>query len=224
MALLRDQGVEVDFPEAQTCCGQPAFNSGFHDDGRRVARNLLEAMEGADVVVTPSGSCAAMVRNHFPALFRGTGEQSRAESLARRTHEITEFLVDVLGVEQAPGTFPARVTYHDSCHALRELGLRDQGRRLLAGIGGLELVEMARPEACCGFGGTFSVRLPDVAAAMADDKLGQAGETGAQVLVAGDVGCLMHLEARAARTGCPIRALHVATLLAEARGLRRPPP
>jgi L-lactate dehydrogenase complex protein LldE len=160
-----------------------------------------------------------MVRSYFPHLFEGTMDEGRARALAARTFEVTEFLVDVLGVEDIQGRWDGRVTFHDSCHGLRELGLTGQARRLLASIDGLDLVEMARPDLCCGFGGTFAVRLPDVATAMADDKLAQASATDADALVAGDSGCLMHLAGRLSRTGSRIRPVHVARLLAEARGL-----
>jgi L-lactate dehydrogenase complex protein LldE len=226
--LLRDLGVAVDFPERQTCCGQPALNSGYPDEARRMGRTLLEAFEGSEAVVAPSGSCTAMVRTQFPRLFEGTRDHGRARDLAGRTYELSEFLVEVLGVDRVGGSYPARATYHDSCHGLRELHVRDQGRRLLEGIDGLELVEMARPEQCCGFGGTFSLRLPEMSSAMADDKLEQASATAADVLVGGDVGCLMHLAGRGARIGgaAPAggkpRPMHLAVLLAEARGLRSP--
>lgn len=219
VALLEDLGVEVDFPKAQTCCGQPAFNSGFEEDARRVASGLLDAMESAEAVVSPSGSCTAMVRSHYQHLFHGTKDEWRAEALAAKTFELTEFVVDVLGVDRLTGRWEGRVTYHDSCHGLRELGLTGQGRGLLGGIEGLEVVEMARPEMCCGFGGTFSVRLPEVATAMADDKIAQSEKTGADVIVSGDSGCLMHLAGRLSRTGSRLRPMHVATLLARARGL-----
>ncbi len=220
VALLRDAGVDVDFPESQTCCGQPPYNSGFHEEAQRMARTLLDAFDGAEAVVSPSGSCTAMVRSFYPHLFHGTPDEQRANALAGKTYELSEYLVDVLGVGRIEGSFDARVTYHDSCHGLRELGLTGQGRRLLSGIEGLELIEMARPEACCGFGGTFSVRLPEMATAMADDKLDQAAATEATVMVAGDSGCLMHLAGRLSRLGRQMRPMHLAVLLAEARGLR----
>lgn len=220
--LLEDQGVNVDFPEQQTCCGQPAFNSGFHEEARRMARTLLAAFADAEAVVAPSGSCAAMVRVHLPVLFEGTRDEEGAKALAAKTYELSEFLVDVLGVESLAGSLHARVTYHDACHGLRELGLVGQGRKLLSGIEGLELAEMARPDACCGFGGAFSVRLPEVATALADDKLDQARATGADQIVAGDAGCLMHLGGRLSRTGSAMRPIHLAVLLAQARGLRAP--
>jgi L-lactate dehydrogenase complex protein LldE len=211
-------------PPAQTCCGQPAFNSGFTDEARRVGRTLLDAFAGAQAVVAPSGSCTAMVRTHFPSLFAGTRDAERAARLGSRTWELSEFLVDEARVRSIGGTFSARVTVHDGCHGLRELGLRDQTRTLLAGIDGVELVEMPRADACCGFGGTFSVRVPEVATAMADDKLANVGASGADVVVSGDVGCLMHLGGRATRGGSPTRFAHLAEILAEARGLRRQAP
>jgi L-lactate dehydrogenase complex protein LldE len=219
VALLERYGVAVDFPDGQTCCGQPAFNSGFEAEARSVGRGLLDAFPGPDPVVAPSGSCTAMVRTYFPHLFRGTPDEERARDLAGRTFELSEFLVDVLGVSRAEGRWPGRVTFHDSCHGLRELGLSGQGRQLLGGVEDLELVEMDRPEACCGFGGTFSVRLPDLATAMADDKVVQAEATKADALVAGDTGCLMHLAGRLSRRRSPVQAVHLATVLAEAQGL-----
>jgi L-lactate dehydrogenase complex protein LldE len=219
--LLRDLGLEVDVPRKQTCCGQPAFNAGFPEQARRIGRTLLDAFEGSGSVVAPSGSCAAMVRTSFPRLFAGTADEERAAALASRIHELSAFVVDVLGVERLEGSLSATVTYHDACHGLRELGLSSQARRLLAGIEGLELVEMARPEACCGFGGTFSVRLPEMATTMAEDKLRQADATGARFVVTGDAGCLVHLEGLRSRTGIGPGPVHLAVLLAEARGLRR---
>ncbi len=217
--LLRDLGFEVDFPRGQTCCGQPAFNSGFREDARRTARTLLDAFEGAEAVVAPSGSCVAMVRTHLPALFAGTPDEERARKLGARAWELTQFLVDVADIERPAGAMRATVTYHDSCHALRELGIRSQGRAVLDGIDGLLVLEMTRPDECCGFGGTFSLRAPEVATAMADDKLEQARATGADTIVGGDVGCLMHLTGRASRSGSPVRVMHIAQVLAEARGL-----
>ncbi len=222
VALLEDAGVKVDFPSSQTCCGQPPFNSGFHDDARRMATNLLGAMEGAEAVVSPSGSCTAMVRSYYPHLFHGTKDEARAEALAAKTYELSEYLVNVLETKPG-GAWEGSVTYHDSCHGLRELGLAGQGRVLLSGVEGLELTEMAHPDHCCGFGGTFSVRLPDVATAMADEKMAQADTTGADVMVTGDSGCLMHLAGRAVRLGSNVRTMHLAVLLAQARGLMPKP-
>ena len=219
VALLADLGIDADFPEEQTCCGQPAFNSGFPEQARRMGRTLLAAFANAEAVVTPSGSCAAMVRAHYPKLFAGTPEEARARELASKTYELSEFIVDILGVGSLEGRFPARVTYHDACHGLRELGLATQGRKLLSNLDGLEIVEMARPDACCGFGGTFSVRLPEMATAIADDKLTQIEATAAEVLVTGDTGCLMHMAGRLSRSGSHITPIHLAVLLAQARGL-----
>jgi L-lactate dehydrogenase complex protein LldE len=218
-ALLRRVGADVAFPAGQTCCGQPPYNSGFVDDARRVARTTLRAFDGFDAVVSPSGSCTAMLRVSYPRLFAGEPEERRARDLSGRTFELTEYLVDRLSVDRIEGRWEGQVTYHDACHGLRELGLRGQGRQLLSGIDGLELVEMARPDACCGFGGTFSVRLPEVAVAMADDKVAQVAATGAATVVAGDAGCLMHLSGRLTRSGADARALHIASLLASAGGL-----
>lgn len=224
VALLEREGVTVEVPDAQTCCGQPPFNSGFHDDARRLARTMLDAFEGAEAVVTPSGSCAAMVRSYYPHLFDGLPEYPRTVALAAKTFELSEFMVDVLGVLDVPGAWRGRVTYHDSCHGLRELGLRGQGRRLVESIDGVELVEMARPDMCCGFGGTFSVRLPDLATAMADDKIDQTEATGAAIVLTGDTGCLMHVAGRMSRRGSTVRPMHLATFLAAAAGIGPRPP
>jgi L-lactate dehydrogenase complex protein LldE len=218
-ALLRAAGLEVDVPEAPTCCGQPWWTSGFPEEARRVARGALEAFEAAPAVVVPSGSCAAMVRASYPRLFAGTQDEAPARDLAARAHELSAFLVDVLGADGPGGRFEARVAYHDGCHGLRELGLGRQARRLLAGVEGLELVEIEPPVACCGFGGTFSLRLPELAEAMADDELARVEAAGAEVVAAADPGCLLHLGGRASRRGSRLRFLHLAVLLARARGL-----
>jgi L-lactate dehydrogenase complex protein LldE len=220
VALLEREGVTVGFPASQTCCGQPPFNSGFHEDARRLARTMLDAFEDSEAVVSPSGSCTAMIRSYYPHLFHGRPEEGRAEALAAKTFELSEFLVDVLGVERVDGAaWRGSVTYHDSCHGLRELGLKGQGRKLVQSVEGVELVEMARPDMCCGFGGTFSVRLPDVAAAMADDKIAQTEATGAAIVLTGDAGCLMHVAGRMGRRGSGVRPMHLATFLAAAAGL-----
>lgn len=219
VALLREAGVDVSFPESQTCCGQPPLNAGFPDDARRMARTLLDAFEDEEAVVTPSGSCAAMVRARYPDLFGGTPDEGRARALAAKTFELSAFVVDELGITSFGGRLEATVTYHDACHGLRELGLKAQGRALLSRVEDLELVEMPRAEACCGFGGTFSLSLPEMATAMADDKLAQAEGTGAEILVAGDAGCMMHLAGRASRSSSGPRPMHLAVLLAKAKGL-----
>ena len=218
VSLLQALGLRVEFPSGQTCCGQPAFNSGFEEDARRVARNMLDSFADSEVVVSPSGSCTAMVRSYYPHLFEGTPDEDRARDLSNRTYELSEFIVDVHGISDLGGRWEGKATYHDSCHGLRELGLSGQGRKLLAGVSGLELIEMEHTDMCCGFGGTFALRLPAVATAMADEKLAAAEATNADVMVAGDAGCLMHLAGRVSRLGSRLRPMHLATLLAEARG------
>ena len=216
--VLERCGLQVDFPEAQTCCGQPAFNSGFHEEARRVARSWLRAFADSEAVVGPSGSCVAMVRNGFAELFHGQpAELAEARALAARTYEFSEFLVSVMGSEDvgAPAwQGPSPVTYHESCHLSRELKVREPARQLLRRVPGLELREMERPDDCCGFGGTFAVKFGPVSTAMGDDKLRAAAATGAGVMIACDMSCLMHLEGRARRTGVPLRCLHLAQVLA----------
>jgi L-lactate dehydrogenase complex protein LldE len=212
--VLERLGVDCDVPAGQTCCGQPAFNAGCPDEARPVARQFLRAFGDAERIVSPSGSCVAFVKHHLPALFeRGSAEERDAAGIAGRTHEFSQFLVDVLGRDDVGAAFAHRVTYHDSCHLLRELGVRDEPRRLLARVRGLELVEMAAPDTCCGFGGVFSVKQPDISAAMAQDKLASIQRTGADVVVACDTGCLMNLRGLISRRGAKVKALHLAEVL-----------
>ncbi|MER7520357.1 (Fe-S)-binding protein [Streptomyces sp. NPDC126499] len=206
--LLERLGVTVDFPSAQTCCGQPQFNTGYRRETEPLVRRTVRAFEGYEYVVTPSGSCAAMVRHHYGRF--GT----EAAELGPRTYELSEFLVDVLGVTDVGASFPHRVTYHPSCHGLRLLGLGERPRRLLEAVRGLELVELPGAEECCGFGGTFAVKNPDVSAAMGADKVRHAVSTGAGVLCGGDNSCLMHLGGMLSRQEEPLRALHLAEILA----------
>jgi L-lactate dehydrogenase complex protein LldE len=213
--LLRDAGCAVDVPAAQTCCGQPAWNSGDRARAKSVARGLIEAFEGYDHVVAPSGSCAATVAKDYPQMFADEPDwRARAEGLAARTHELVSFLTDVRGVARVEAACVAAATYHDSCSGLRSLGIKDQPRRLLASVEGLTLTEMADAEVCCGFGGTFCVKFPDISNKMAADKTANAAATGADLLLAGDLGCLMNMAGKAAREGRPIRARHVAEVLA----------
>ena len=216
--VLERCGLQVDFPEAQTCCGQPAFNSGFHAETRAVARAWLRAFAKSEAVVSPSGSCVSMVRNGFPELFHDhPAELAEARALAERTFEFSEFLVNVLKLEDvgAPRwSRPGGITLHESCHLLRELKVREPARRLLARVPGLELREMQRSEECCGFGGTFAVKFGPLSAALADDKLKNAAASGAAAVVACDMSCLMHLDGRARRTGVPLRCVHLAEVLA----------
>jgi L-lactate dehydrogenase complex protein LldE len=214
--LLEDAGCRVVVPAAQTCCGQPAYNSGDRGDARAVAAQVIAAFEGFDHVVVPSGSCGGMVSHHYPALFDDDPPmRRRAEALAARTHELMSFLVDVLGVRHVDARYDATVTYHDSCSGLRELGVKAQPRALLAGVAGLTLVEMANPEVCCGFGGTFCVKYPDISNAMLIDKIGDIGATGADTLLAGDLGCLMNMAGKLQREGRAVRVRHTAEVLAD---------
>lgn len=218
--LLRRLGVTVEFPAGQTCCGLPLFNSGYHDEARRVARHAIRRFAGAERVVVPSGSCAWMVKAEYPHLFDGDPEaRAEAERLAARTFELSQFLTGVLGVASGPvpGRLAGRVTYHDSCHLLRGLGESRGPRALLAGAGA-ELVELPGADECCGFGGSFSVRLPDVSGAILRRKLEAIRATGADTVVACDAGCLMQIAGGLARAGDRVRARHLAEVLAETDG------
>ncbi|MBQ1097707.1 (Fe-S)-binding protein [Streptomyces sp. b94] len=219
--VLERLGVEVDFPAAQTCCGQPQYNTGYRRATEPLVRRMARAFEGYDHVVTPSGSCVAMVRDNYPrigakAVAEGRGGElaGAAASLVPHVHELTEFLVDVLGVTDVGAYFPHTVTYHPSCHGLRVLGLRDRPRRLLEAVKGLELVELPGAEECCGFGGTFAVKNADVSEAMGDDKIRNALSTDADVLCGADNSCLMHIGGMLRRREAPQRALHLAEILA----------
>jgi L-lactate dehydrogenase complex protein LldE len=212
--LLRDAGCAVEVPAAQTCCGQPAWNSGDRETAKAMARAMVAAFEGYDYVVAPSGSCAATVAKDYPAMLADDPAwAARAQALAARTFEVTAFLADVLGVTATAGV-PAVVTYHDSCSGLRSLGVQGQPRRLLAAIDGLELREMAENDVCCGFGGTFCVKFPEISDVMVADKTRHIAETGAELVLAGDLGCLMNMAGKASREGRAFRARHVVEVLA----------
>jgi L-lactate dehydrogenase complex protein LldE len=212
--LLRRLGCKVTFPEAQACCGQPALNSGYPDAARQAARVLLDAFESAEHVVAPSGSCVAMIRRHYPGLFAGDpARAARAQRLARKTYELSEFVVKVLGVTDVGACFPHRVTFHASCHGARLLEVLDEPLRLLGAVRELTLVPLPRERDCCGFGGTFSVKLADVSGAMVDEKAENVERSGASHLVGIDLGCLMNIAGRLQRRGSEIRALHLAELL-----------
>jgi L-lactate dehydrogenase complex protein LldE len=213
--VLRRLGVEVTFNPAQTCCGQPAFNTGYRQEARQVAARVLDLFDDADYVVAPSGSCTSMVRVFYPELFAGDPERLRkAQRLRERFFEFSEFLVKILKVEDVGASFPHRVAYHDSCHLLRELGVEEAPRRLIRAVRGIECREIQDHRLCCGFGGTFSVKFPEVSVAMAEDKLRAAAQTDAEYLVANDSGCLMHLAGVIHRQGVRLRTLHLAELLA----------
>lgn len=213
--LLHQAGCRVEIPESQTCCGQPAFNSGDRDSAGALARQTIAALEGFDHVVVPSGSCAAQMRD-YPSLFGNEPQwRRRADALASRTHELTGFLVDVLDWRGPDGArFPHPVTCHDGCSGLRALNIRAQPRALLARVGGARLRELGDAETCCGFGGTFCVRYPEISTRLADDKCRRIGETGASVLLGGELGCLLNIAGRLQRRGDPIRVYHIAEVLA----------
>lgn len=214
--VLRRLGVEVTFNPLQTCCGQPAFNTGFRDEARQVAARMIDVFRDAEYVVAPSGSCTTMVRVFYPELFADDPERLRAaEELRGRVYEFSEFLVNVLKVEDVGASFPRRVTYHDSCHLLRELGVEAEPRKLIRAVRGIELVEMQDYKLCCGFGGTFSVKFPEVSVAMGEDKVHAIAATGAEYVVANDSGCLMHLAGVIHRRGLPLKTMHLADLLAK---------
>jgi L-lactate dehydrogenase complex protein LldE len=213
--VLRALGIEVGFPAGQVCCGQPAFNSGYRDEARAAARAYLRAFAGSEHVVSISGSCAAMVRRHYPPLFEGRPEEAAARAMAARTYEFSQFLTEVVGVGELPVRYPARVTFHHSCHARRLLGVAEQPERLLAMIDGLEYVPLPRAEECCGFGGTFAVKMPLISAALVDDKADRVLETGAGELLGLDMSCLMNVGARLERRGADVRVRHLAEVLAD---------
>ncbi|MDX1541907.1 MAG: (Fe-S)-binding protein, partial [Geminicoccaceae bacterium] len=199
----------------QTCCGQPAYNSGDRASTVAIARGAIEALEPHDYVVVPSGSCAGMLKKHYPALFDpGDPFLGRAEALAAKTYELISFLVDVRGMETVDASFEGVVTYHDSCSGLRELGVKRQPRRLLASVRGLQLTELDGAEVCCGFGGTFCVKYPEISTRMVSDKAADLESTEADLVLAGDLGCLMNIAGRLKRTGSRIEARHVAEVLA----------
>jgi L-lactate dehydrogenase complex protein LldE len=214
--LLTRYGCEVDFPEAQTCCGQPAYNSGYQDEARDVARTLIRAFEHSDYVVSPSGSCTGMVHHYYPSLFRDEPEWAgKAEALVNKTYEFSQFLVDVLGVTDVGAVFPETVTYHPSCHAMRLLGVRSEPMELMQNVKGIDFRELPKKEDCCGFGGTFAVKMADMSEAMVCEKAAHVTETEAGVLVGTDMGCLMNIQGRLNKEGRPIRVMHLAQLLEE---------
>ncbi len=216
LKLLEDAGCTVVVPEAQTCCGQPAFNSGDNRDARAIARQVIEAFDGVDYIVAPSGSCAGMLREHYPELFEDDPDMAlRAQHMAKRTYELVSFLVDVLGVSKVEAAFDGTVTYHDSCSGLRELEIKTQPRRLLAGVSGLQIKELPGAETCCGFGGTFCVKYPEISDKMVTNKAEDIVATGAGTLLAGDLGCLLNMAGKLKRLGAETEVRHVAEVLAD---------
>lgn len=213
--LLEDAGCAVEVPLAQTCCGQPAYNAGDRKDALALARQTIALFEDFDYVVAPSGSCAGMLKVHYPELFAGDPEWApRANAFAARCHELVGFLTDVMKVDRVRTRYEGTVAYHDSCSSLREMKVRDQPRRLLGTVGGLRLAELAAPEACCGFGGTFCIKYPEISTRMTDEKLADILNTGADTVLAGDLGCLLNIAGRLRREGRGVKARHVAEVLA----------
>ena len=212
--VLRRLGYEVDYPEGQTCCGQPAFNTGYWDEARPCAEHFVRVFKRADVIVCPSGSCTTMVRNFYADLLSKSALRDEAIAVASRTFELSEFLVKVEGVTEVGAAFPHTVTYHASCHGLRELKLREEPLQLLRQVKGLTLVEMTRAEECCGFGGTFAAKFPDISAAMGTSKAECVAATGAEFVTAIDPSCLLHMEGILGKRKSSARTIHLASILA----------
>jgi L-lactate dehydrogenase complex protein LldE len=215
VALFNRLGISVRCPANQTCCGQPAFNAGHRKAAGAAARRFIQIFEDADVIVCPSGSCVAMVRHHYPELFKDDQKWlDRAAGVGRKTFELSQYLVDVLGIDDVGASYPGKVTYHDSCHLLRGLGVADQPRRLIRNIRHAELVEMKAADRCCGFGGTFAVKYPDISVAMVDEKISNIIASGADTVTGCDISCLMNIQGRLSRIGSPVKTMHLAQLLA----------
>jgi len=216
LKLLEDAGCEVVVPAAQTCCGQPGWNSGDRKSARELAQKLIGEFENCEYLVVPSGSCAGMIRTHYPEVFRDQPFLlERAERLGAKTYELTDFLTRVAKPSSLTGSFAGSVTYHDSCSGLRELGVKAQPRQLLGNLAGLSLIEMEECETCCGFGGTFSMKYGEISSAMADKKCAHIQASGAQAVVLGDLGCMLNIEGRLRRRGdAQTKVMHVAEVLA----------
>jgi L-lactate dehydrogenase complex protein LldE len=212
--IFEKLGHTVDFKESVACCGQPAFNAGYWQEARGIAGRVLQSLAGSDPVVVPSGSCAAMVKNFYPELFRETPQAEAAVQLSQRVFEFSSFLVDQLRITELGSRFPARVTFHDGCHGLRELHVKRQPRQLLERVQDLTLLEMEDQTSCCGFGGTFAVKFPMISTAMGETKSASAMETGAEYLVSNDSSCLMHLQGLLSRQKQKLKTIHLAEVLA----------
>lgn len=214
--LLDHLGVELDFPKGQTCCGQPAFNSGYHDEAREVAKTMIEVFENSEYVIGPSGSCVGMFQHYYPKLFEGIPKwEDRAKQFAGKTYEMTQFIVNVLGKTDIGARMDATATYHPSCHAARILGAKHEPLLLLEAVQGLKLIDLPFKEDCCGFGGTFAVKMHEVSGAMVAEKSQHVQETGAEILVGVDMGCLMNIGGRLRYEGAPVKVKHLAELLWE---------
>ncbi|RLQ94233.1 (Fe-S)-binding protein [Falsibacillus albus] len=216
--LLERLGCEVDFPEAQTCCGQPAFNSGYQKAAKHIAKHMIQVFSESEYVVTPSGSCAYMLKE-YESLFVNEPEwQERAQKLKAKTYELTQFLVEVLKLEDTGAVFAGRATYHTSCHMTRLLGVQDAPIKLLKNVKGLELINLPNSQDCCGFGGTFSVKMSSISEEMVDEKISNIDETEAEILIGADGGCLMNIGGRIERKGKPIKVMHIAEILNSREG------
>ena len=219
--ILRHLGCQVEFPRTQTCCGQPAFNSGFRAEAKRVAQKFIKEFEPYEYIVAPSGSCTAMVAHFYKELFSDEPQTlEKVHQLAAKIYELSDFLVNVLHVEDVGAEFRGKVTYHDACHLLRNLQVRDEPRRLLRAVRHCEFVELPNTEQCCGFGGTFAVKLPDISMGIVEEKIKNTVASGANVLVACDLSCLMHIAGAMSRQNVPVKTMHLAELLA--MGLKEP--
>ncbi|USK40389.1 (Fe-S)-binding protein [Cytobacillus firmus] len=211
--LLERLGCEIDFPEAQVCCGQPAYNSGYVKESKEAMKRMITAFEHAEYVVSPSGSCAYMF-HEYPHVFKGDSVwEPKAKKLAEKTYELTQFIVEVLNVDDVGARLNGKATYHTSCHMTRLLGVKEAPMRLLKNVKGLEFEELSGKEQCCGFGGTFSVKMAQISEQMVDEKVGHIEETEAEILIGADAGCLMNIGGRIGRQGKPIRVMHIAEVL-----------
>ncbi len=213
--ILKKAGAIVDYPSEQTCCGQPAFNSGYHEEAIELAQRFLQVFRSSEYIVSPSGSCTSMVKMFYPEILEDLGLKETLHDVTRKTYEFSDFLVNVMGVTDLGVYFPHRVTYHDACHLLRELQVKQAPRDLIRKVRGIELVEMEQSENCCGFGGTFSVKYPEISTAMAEDKAASIAQTGAEYVVANDSSCLMQIGGCLSRKDLAAKPLHLADLLGE---------
>ena len=215
VALFNRLGLSVRVPVDQTCCGQPAFNAGYRQAARAAAKRFIEIFEAAEVIVCPSGSCVSMVKHHYPELFASDEKWfDRAVRVGQRTFELSQYLVDVLGIDDVGARYDGKVTYHESCHLLRGLGVSEQPRRLIRNIRQAELIEMKDADKCCGFGGTFAVKYPEISVAMVDEKICHILASGADIVTGCDISCLMNIQGRLSRIGSPVKTIHLAQLLA----------